>query len=104
MVVLPAVLSVTLTVFVPDTSELLPNAEAFASEDVSVTVSVTFVIIFQFGSTALMVTLKAVPAVWVDGVPVLPVALPGAAVSPGTNSCSFVNTPGLTVIGELVPA
>ena len=35
------------------------------------------------------VTVKAVPAVWAVGVPVLPLALPGAAVSPGSNNCNF---------------
>ena len=34
--------------------------------------------------------------------PVFPVAVPGAAVSPGTSSCIFVNAPPLTVIDGLV--
>src|SRR5438094_288092 len=34
----------------------------------------------QFASTALTVTLNELPAVRADGVPVLPVALPGSAV------------------------
>ncbi len=38
------------------------------------------------------------------GVPVLPVAVPGAAVSPGTSNCSFANAPGLTVKEVLVLA
>src|SRR6516165_9280128 len=59
-------------------------------------------ITFQFASTALTVTLKAVPAVCAEGVPVLPVLLPGAAVSPGTRSCNFANAPALTVIAGLV--
>src|SRR5262249_10062822 len=33
-----------------------------------------------------------------EGVPVLPDALPGDAVSPGTSSCSLLNAPALTVI------
>ena len=49
-----------------------------------------------------MVTLKAVPAAWEIGVPVLPVAVPGAAVSPGTNNCNFVNAPTLTVVAAPV--
>ena len=41
-----------------------------------------------------MVTLNALPANWGLGVPLLPVVVPGAAVSPGTNSWSLVNVPG----------
>src|SRR5437899_8849278 len=52
---------------------------------------------FQYASTDLTVTLKAVPAAWAVGVPLLPVAVPGAAVSPGTSNCSFTNGPALTV-------
>src|SRR6266478_966130 len=37
-------------------------------------------------------------------VPVLPVTLPGDAVSPGTSSCNLVNGPGFTVIVGLVLA
>src|SRR2546426_316983 len=59
---------------------------------------------FQLASTALTVTLKAVPALCAVGVPVLPVALPGAAVSPGTSTCSFVKAAALTVIDGLVLA
>src|SRR5439155_9686591 len=59
---------------------------------------------FQFASTALTVTLKAVPAICAAGVPLLPVALPGAAVSPGTSSCSFTKAPALTVMAGLVLA
>src|SRR5438876_12127369 len=36
--------------------------------------------------------------------PVLPVAEPGAAISPGTSNCSFANAPGLTVTAGLVLA
>src|SRR5262249_14729998 len=57
---------------------------------------------FQFASTALTITLKAEPATWVEGVPVLPEAVPGAAVSPGTSSCSLLKTPAVTVIDGLV--
>ena len=52
---------------------------------------------FQLASTALTVTLKAPPEVRAVGVPVLPVAVPGAAVSPGTSICSFTNAPAVTV-------
>ena len=42
------------------------------------------------------------PAVCASGVPVLPETVPGAAVSPGTSNCSFVKTPAVTLIEELV--
>src|SRR5439155_1100185 len=54
--------------------------------------------------TALTVTLKAVPAAWAMGVPVLPVAVPGAAVSPGTNNCNFAKGAPFTGMEELVLA
>src|SRR6185369_16712485 len=57
---------------------------------------------FQLASTALTVTSKAVPAIWASGVPVLPVAVPGTAVWPGTRICNFVNAPGSTGIAGLV--
>ena len=34
--------------------------------------------------------------------PVFPVAVPRAVVSPGASNCNFANRPGLTVIDELV--
>src|SRR5207247_11256949 len=56
---------------------------------------------FQFPSTALTVTLKAVPATAEDGCPTLPLEVPGTGVSPGASSCNFANAPGLTVNGGL---
>src|SRR5881392_4280839 len=47
-------------------------------------------------------TLKATPAAWAVGVPLLPVELPGTALSPGTSNCSFTNAPAFTIIGGLV--
>ena len=70
----------------PLTNAALAGKTALVSEAVSLTVSVTVLIKFQFASTALTVTMKAVPAVWAIGVPVLPLALPGAAVSPGRST------------------
>jgi hypothetical protein len=58
----PAVLSVTLNVFVPATSAAFAGSDAFASEDVIPTVSVEETR-FQFASTAFTVTLNDVPAV-----------------------------------------
>ena len=43
------------------------------------------------------------PAVWAVGEPVLPVEVPGAAVSPGTSNCSFTNAAAFMVIAELMP-
>ena len=69
----------------PATRAALEGSVALASVEVMPAVSV-IVTRFQLASTALTVTLKALPAVWAEGVPVLPVALPGAAVSPGSRS------------------
>src|ERR1051326_6157313 len=88
-VALPAVLSVTLKVLLPATSAALAGKLALASEEVMAAVSVTVLTRFQLASTALTVTLKAKPAVWAGGEPVLPVVVPGAAGSPGTNMWSF---------------
>src|SRR5258705_2522890 len=38
------------------------------------------------------------PINWALGVPVLPVLVPGAAVSPGTSSCNCVKAAGLTTM------
>src|SRR5439155_2420365 len=103
-VLLPELLKVTLKVLVPDVRGALAGSVALLSEDVIPTLSVMVLIWFQFASTALTVTLKAMAAVCVDGLPVFPVALPGDAASPGTSSCSFTNTPALTVIAGLVLA
>src|SRR5438034_635177 len=94
---LPAVLSVTLKFLVPAAKAVLAGKVAPVSLEVIPTRSVTVFTRFQFASTALTVTVKAVPAVRAVGVPILPVAVPGAAVSPGTNNCSFANAPALTV-------
>ena len=86
----------------PATSAAFAGSAAFGSVEVIPAVSVDETM-FQFASTALTVTENGVPAVRADGVPVFPVALPGAAVSPGTSSCSFVNAPALTVVeGEVL--
>ena len=79
----PAVLRVTLNVFVPLTNAASAAKEAYVSFEVMPTMSVTEEITFQFASTALTVTLNAVPAVRAVGVPVFPVTEPGSAVSPG---------------------
>src|SRR5262245_55636813 len=60
---LPAVLNVTLKVCVPALNAALAGNVALASLDVIPAVSVTVFTRFQNASTALTVTLKAVPAV-----------------------------------------
>src|SRR5690348_18421138 len=102
-VALPEVFKVTLKVWVPAARELSEGKLALLSLEVMWTVS--FVLTrFQLASTALTVTLNAVPEVWVVAVPVLPEAVPGAAVSPGVSTCSLTKAPGLTVIAGLVLA
>src|SRR5712664_3525022 len=83
---LPAVLSVTLKDLVPASSAALDGSAALASEEVIAAVSFALVIRFQFPSTAATVTLNAAPAVWAVGVPVLPLVVPGAALSPGART------------------
>src|SRR3989440_514416 len=101
---LPAVFSVTLKVFVPATNAALAGNVALASLEVIPTVCVFVLTRFQLASTALTVTVNAPAAVWAVGVPVFPVAVPGAAVSPGTNNCNFTSAPALTGIAGLVLA
>src|SRR6185369_8434392 len=100
----PAVLIVTLKVCVPEISAVLAGRLALVSEEVIPTVSVTVVTAFQLASTAFTVMLNGVPAVSAVGAPVLPVALPGAAVTPGTRICNLVKPPALTVTDGLVLA
>ena len=83
---MPAVLNVTLKLLLPPTSAALAGRAALVSELVRPTMSLALLTRFQFASTALTVTLNAVPAFCGEGVPLLPVALPGAAVSPGASN------------------
>src|SRR5213083_2926134 len=71
---LPTVLRVTLKVFVPADNAALAGKVALESLEVIPTVWVLLTR-FQFASTALAVTVKAVPAVRAVAVPVLPVAV-----------------------------
>jgi hypothetical protein len=98
-VFVPAVFRVTLKVFAPATSAASPGNAAAPSLEVMWTVSAELTT-FQFASTALTVTVNEEPAVCAAGVPVFTV--PGTALSPGTNNCSFVKAPALTVIDGLV--
>ena len=78
----PAVARITANVCVPATRAAGAGGVALVSLELIATVSVD-VTGFQFASTALTVTLKLPPEVCADGLPVLPVPVPGAAVSPG---------------------
>src|SRR5437870_9227045 len=100
----PVVPKLRAKVCVPATRTALVGKLAAESLEVMPTRSVTVLIRFQFASTPLTVIVKAVPTFWPVGVPVLPVAVPGAAVSPGTNNCNFAKAPTLTVTLELVLA
>ena len=102
IVKVPAVFIVTATVLDPELRAPFAGIVVFGSVEVNEVVSVTVVTRFQFVSTARMVTLKAVPAVCGLGVPVFPVAVPGAAISPGSSSCSLANGPAFTVMDALV--
>src|SRR2546430_1020159 len=99
-----AVLKVTLKATVPAVRAVLAGRVGLGAEDVMPTVSVTVLTTFQFASTAFTVTLNAVPAVCALGAPLLPVAVPGAEVSPGARTWSFENAPALTgIAGLLLP-
>ena len=85
----------------PATNAALPGNVALVSLEVMPTVCVLLTR-FQTASTDRTMTLKAVPDAADEGVPVLPVGEPGAAVSPGTRSCNFTNAPVFTVMaGEV---
>src|SRR5438445_343662 len=107
----PAVLKVKLDkVRVPATSDRLPGVAPLSSAMAAllsvlliVTLGVAVLTTFQFASTALTtiplaLALPAARAVCVAAV--LPVAVPGAATSPGNRICSFVTAPAFTVTLE----
>src|SRR5438046_3128729 len=99
----PFVPKVTLKfVLIPATRAALPGKVALASLEVIPTVSVTVFTRFQFASTARTDAFNGVPANWVEGAPLRPVGVPGAAVSPGASICSFAKAPTLTVMDGLV--
>src|SRR5712692_3187563 len=91
------VTSFTLNVPVPAINAAFAGNTAWVSLEVIPTVSVTVLTTFQLSSTALTVTLNAPFTYSVFGVPVLPLTVPGAVVSPGTNNWSLEKGPGFTV-------
>jgi len=100
IVFVPAVFNVTVKSFVPATRAALAGSVAAPSLDVMATLCVEDAR-FQLASTAFTVTVKEEPAVRALGVPLLPVAVPASAVSPGTSSCNFEALPAFTVIEAL---
>src|SRR5438874_11258399 len=89
----------------PAVAPLSSAIVALASELMIVTLVVAVLTTFQLASTALTTIplAIAVPAVCAVGAAaVLPVAVPGAATSPGNRICSLVTAPALAVIGGLV--
>jgi len=96
----PGVFSVTLKVLVPPARAAFAGKVALPSLEVIPTVCVELTT-YQSVSTAFTVTVNAVPVPCAVGVPVFPLPGPGAAVSPGTRSCSFTNGP-VTLIEGLV--
>jgi hypothetical protein len=103
-VAVPAVFAVTANALVPDTSAALVGRVAFASVLEIATVGVANATTFQFASTALTVTVNDEPDVCAVGDPALPDPVPGAAVSPGSSTCSLDAVPALTVTDALVLA
>ncbi len=94
----------------PATSERLPpvaplsSAIAAATSELLIATSgAALPITFQSASTALRRTLltMATPETCAEGAPVLPLAVPGAAVSPGSRSWSLLTGPGSTEKLEL---
>ena len=100
----PLVPKMTPTVCVPATSTALVGNVASESLEVMPTRSLAVLTRFQLASTPLTVTLNATARFCPMGVPVLPVALPGAAVSPGTSNCNLANAPTATVTFALTLA
>src|SRR5262249_13843269 len=95
---LPVVLNVTVRFVVPASRSATGGRVAVTSLELRPTVSLSVLTRFQKASTALTVTSKPLPAIWVAGVPVLPEAVPGAALSPGTSNCNCAKVAGLTRI------
>src|SRR5436309_9177335 len=103
-VAVPTVRRVIVKVLVPEESVALAGKVALISEELMATRSAAVLTTFQLASTALTVTVNAVPAVRAVGVPALPVTVPGAAVSPGASNCNFTNAPAFKVMAGLVLA
>jgi len=86
MLNVPPALNVTWKVAVPPTSCAGAGSVALASVAWISIASVVVGTRFQPESQARTVTVNGTFAVWRFGVPVLPVVVPGAALSPGSNT------------------
>jgi hypothetical protein len=91
------------SVRLPSAAPLSSAIAAAISELLITTSAAALLITFQSASTALTRTLlgMATPEVWAVGVPALPLAVPGAAVSPGRRIWSLATGPGSTAKLEL---
>ena len=108
IVQLPMLSRVATNVAVPLTNASSGGMVALGSVVSRCTTSVAALTRFQSASTALTITGKEIPAACPSGVPVLPVGVPGAAVSPGSSTCSLTNMPpprttGADVAGVRAP-
>src|SRR5436309_3292633 len=99
-VFVPVALRMRLNSREPASSVVLAGSVAWRSLEVIATVSVIVLTVFQLSSAAFTVTLKGVSGDWIDGVPVLPLRVPGAALSPGARINNLVKAPALTVTVE----
>ena len=82
---------------VPASSGTLAGRTAKVSVELNETVFVIVGTRFQRASTALIVKSNGVATARAEAVPVLPVAVPGAAVSPGARICNLVKAPAVVV-------
>ena len=94
--------TVTVKAPTPEDSAASLGSTADEEDEEIPTVGLAEVTRFQLSSTALTVTATELPALTAVGVPVFPVTVPGAAVSPGSSTCSFVAAPALTVTEPVV--
>ena len=95
----PIVLRVILKFLVPEANVALEGRIDAASElEIAIVFEGAVGTIFQNASTAFTVTVKGVVVFCPVGVPVFPLPVPGAVVSPGNNSCNLANAPGFTII------
>ena len=95
----PGVLKVILKVLVPETKAAFTgNIAAPSVVSIAIVFPGALDTTFQKASTAFTVTVNELTVVCPVGVPVFPLPVPGAAVSPGNSICNLANAPGLTVM------
>ena len=101
---LPTVFNWKVPIADPLTKEVLFGMIASPSEVVNLIESPGALTGFQWASTALTVTVTRSPALTGVGVPVLPVGVPGAAVSPGNRTCNWVKVRLIKAKNAVLPA